>query len=325
MIRPDILLLSPDDVRRVFDIDAALSSQERAFRSTGVRAPRTLVPGPADSTAFCYTDRLAPDSAAVTKFGSVNPGNVERGLPSISAVITVLDPLTGQLRAVMDGVSVTTLRTSAASAVACRALALPGADTLAVIGSGVQAEAHVRALTHALERIKQVTVWGPDADGLAAMVDRLGDLTGVEVDVAASAEEAVSGNQIVVLCTTSHTPVVEDSWIGPGSTVISIGSFAPDRCEVPVDLLTRARVVVDDVSIAETDAGPVIEALRLGALDRACIASLREVLLGDAPGRSSAEEIVFYNSVGIGAQDASAAETILARAREQRVGTEIRW
>jgi ornithine cyclodeaminase len=322
-----LLVLSAADVRDLLDIDLAIESQRQAFRELGLgRAllpPRLLVDGSKDSVSFCYAARLAPDSGAVCKFGSVNPANADRGLPTISALITVLDADDGRPVAIVDGTSVTTIRTSAASAVAVSALANRDSGRMAVLGYGVQAEAHVRAISRVLA-LTSVRVWGPDPAKCEALARRLDEEFDFAVTAAATAEEAIRDADVVVGCTTSADPVLESAWLGPGATVISIGSFTPNRCEVPQDLLTRAGVVVvDDLDTAVEHAGPIVEGLRSGLIARDGLVSLGEVVAGLKPGRTSASEIVYYNSVGIGVQDASAAAAVVEAARANGRGQTV--
>jgi len=147
------------------------------------------------------------------------------------------------------------------------------------------------------------------------------------VDVVAgdAPADAVKTADIVLLCTTSSTPVIEDAWVADGTTVVSIGSFAPDRHEVPQDLVRRARIVVDDVASALTDAGPVVRAIEDGTRRATDLVGLGDVLTGRARGRSADDEVVYYNSVGLGIQDAAAAQYILSTARAAGIGTELRW
>ena len=311
--------MSGTDVRDLLDVDVAIESQQLAFEALGrgeARLPaRLLIDGSEESVSFCYAARLAPEAGAVCKFGSVNPANSAHGLPTVSALITVLDGVNGHPIAIMDGTSVTTIRTSAASAVAVRALAVPDASRLAILGSGLQAEAHVRAISRVLE-LKKVHVWGVTAAHAETLVQALDDEFDFVVTAAATAQDAVSGADVVVACTTSRHPVLETAWLREGTTVISIGSFAADRSEVPQDLLTTAaRVVVDDIDTALEHAGPVVDAIASGLLTEDRLTSLGAVLTGRSPGRARASDIVFYNSVGLGVQDAAAATAVVAAAR----------
>ncbi|MEU8803594.1 ornithine cyclodeaminase family protein [Spirillospora sp. NPDC048819] len=317
-----ILLLSAADVRAVFDLPAAIASQREAFGALGRGearlAPRLLLDGPGGDVAFCYVSRL-PGTGAVSKFGSVNPGNAARGLPTVAALVTVQDPVDGRPVAIIEGDAVTTLRTSAASAVAADHFALPDASRLAVIGCGVQGRAHVRAMAE-VRPIARVALAcrDPEACGVAA---ELSDELGIPVEAAASARDAVEGAQIVVTATTSREPVVLGAWLRPGCTVLSVGSFAPDRAEVDDGVVTRAAaVVVDHVPTALEHAGPVVAAVRAGHLSPERVRPLGPVVAGLAAGRESGGDIVFYNSVGVGVQDTAAASVIVGRAREAGIG-----
>jgi ornithine cyclodeaminase len=245
----------------------------------------------------------------VSKFGSINPDNGGRGLDAVNAVVTVLDPESGLPVALMEGTSVTEIRTAAASAVAAKILA-PDATRLTVVGTGVQGCAHVRALTrtHALTH---VWLWGIDAGKAAAAAASLSDELGIPVDVPDDVAHAVGSADLVALCTTSARPVIEDAWVRDGATVISVGSFAPDRHEVPPDFVRRATtVVVDHLDSALTDAGPVIEAVGAGSIAAGDILQIGDLVVADRPLRREPADIVYYNSIGLGAQDASAAAMI---------------
>lgn len=325
---PGVLLLSASDVHECFDLPSAIASQRSAFRALGdgtaALAPRLLLDGGTEgSTAFCYAARVAPASGPVCKFGSVNPANAQRGLPTVSALVVALDPDTGRPAAVLDGTSVTTLRTSAATAVAAEHLVAPGAVSLGVFGCGVQGEAHVRALAQVLP-LAHVQLWSRQPERRAALAATLTRELGVEVVPAAGPEEAVRGSDVVVTCTSSHEPVFVGEWLAPGTTVLSVGSFAPDRCETDQTVLTRAAtVVVDDVAAAAEHAGPIVTGLTNGVLDVADLIPLGDVVAGRRPGRRAADDIVFYNSVGIGVQDAAAAWAIVQAARAKGRGREF--
>lgn len=328
-----VLVLSAADVAALLTPEVAIESQRRAFdhlgRGLAVLPPRLLAAGQQDSAAFCYTARLTADGPAVCKFGSVNPANAGRGMPTVAALITVLDAVTGRPVAIMNGTSVTTLRTSAASAVAAQVLAKPDARSLAVLGAGVQAAAHVHALARVL-RLASVRIWSPDPGRREALAGRLARAgaagEGATVVAAAAPEQAVRGADVVACCTTSHVPVLAVEWLSPGATVISIGSFAPDRSEVPQDLLTCASaVVVDDVAAAAEDAGPIVTGISAGAVSRGQLVPLGQVVAGLAAGRPGPAGIVYYNSVGLGVQDAAAAEAVTEAARAEGRGRLARF
>ncbi|GAB3691756.1 ornithine cyclodeaminase family protein [Saccharopolyspora tripterygii] len=306
--------LSDTDVAAALDYDVAIASQRLAFESLGrgeaQQAAKTAI-RTGEDTALSYLSRLSPRHGPVAKLVSVNPGNADRGMASINATVLVLDAETGTLTATMSGTALTELRTAAGSAVALDALAPTGADVLAVIGSGVQARAHVRAVSR-VRALTEVRVHSRDAARRESTAAELAAELGLDVRPTATAAEAVGDAGMVVACTLSSDPVVETADLAPGATVVSVGSFEPHRREVDGDLLRAAdRIVVDDVDTAAHHAGPIMAALESGDLDRGGLTPLGTILTAQAPGRKSAEELIFYNSVGIGVQDAAAALAVL--------------
>jgi ornithine cyclodeaminase len=316
-----MLTVSAEKVARLLDIDAAIESQRAAFlalASGQVDLPPKIMHASRfdDTVGFGYLARLGPGSGFVAKVGGVYPGNPARGLASVTALVIALDAVTGEPVAVLDGGAVTTLRTAAASAVAVDALALPALDRLALVGSGTQARAHARAVNR-IRPLRSVSLWSPTAANRERAAGDISAELGIPVSVARTPGEAVRDAPLVVTCTLSRTPVVGAADVAPGALVVSVGSFEPGRCEVDAALVrTAAAVVVDDPVTAAVHAGPVVSALRDGHLTGDRLVALGEVLA--EPGwrhRLGPRDTVFYNSVGIGVQDAAAAWAVVDRAR----------
>jgi ornithine cyclodeaminase len=320
-----VLFLSADEVSTLFDPATAIESQRMAFTALGdgtaVLPDKLMMPDSADgSVVFCYAARLSSGTGAVCKLGSVNPANAARGVPSIAATIVVLDPDTGQPVAIMDGTVITTRRTAAASAVAVSVLARPGGGELAVLGYGVQAREHVRMISR-VRTVRAVRMWGPSEASRAGVARDLSAETGLAVEPCATAREAVTGADVVALCTLSSVPVLDAGWLSPGTTVVSVGSIEPGRSEVGADVVREAaRVVVDDPATAAAHAGPIVDALRTGLLTQDDLIGLGDILAGNAEGRTGDDEVIYYNSTGIGVQDAAAAAAVVDRARREHLG-----
>lgn len=312
---PEPRFLSAAEVADLLDLDAAAESQRSAF--VALYRGQVDLPGKImhpsrfdDSVMFAYAARLS-GRGTVAKIGSVNPGNVGLGLPSVSALVVALDPVTGIPVAVMDGTAVTTLRTAAGSAVAVDALALSDARELGMIGSGVQARAHIRAVAR-VRPLDRVVLWSPTPEHRQQAAEELTAELGISVSAVDNPVDAVTDLPIVVTCTLSRSPVVLGAWLAAGTTVVSVGSFEPGRREVDDAVIERARhVVADDPSTAVVHAGPIV-ATYLAATD---IVPLGGILAGVHEGRTSADDIVFYNSVGLGVQDAAAAWAVIDRMR----------
>jgi ornithine cyclodeaminase len=192
-----------------------------------------------------------------------------------------------------------------------------------VLGPGVQGRGHVRALAHALP-LEEVRLWGRDGDAAARAAVDLDREVGPRVLAVATVAEAVAGADVVAACTASPSPLVEAGQLSPGATVISIGSITPDRSEVGLGVLAAAgTVVVDHPPAALEHAGPVIQALAAGLLRERDLVGLGEVAAGRHPGRQGPDDLVFYNSLGLGVQDAAAAWAIVERARQLGVGQRV--
>ena len=195
----------------------------------------------------------------VTVFGQ----NLARGLPSHLATILLFDPETGALMAVMDGRYITEARTAAVSAVSAKAMARPDARRLAILGTGVQARSHLEALVE-VRALADVRVWSPQARSRDRFVADMAGKVAAPVRACASAEEAVRGADIVVLVTSSPTPVVDDAWVAAGAHVISVGACRPDQREMAPALVARGRLVVDSRAAALVESGDVVQGIREG-------------------------------------------------------------
>src|SRR5580765_8208663 len=212
-------LLTEADVKAVLTMDDLIETMASALRrfSIGrVTQPVRTVISIEDDAFFGTMPALAHDPSALgAKLVTVFGGNAARGLPSHLASIVLLDPQTGALVALLDGRYITESRTAAVSALSSRLLARKTAASLAIIGSGVQAHSHLDALSR-VHRLRQATVWSPTK----AHRDRfVAEHAGgpIPVSAVAHAGEAVVGADIVVLATSSHSPVVENGWIKPGA------------------------------------------------------------------------------------------------------------
>ena len=284
----------------------------------------------------------------VTVFG----GNHARGLDSHLASIVLMDPETGALRALLDGRYITEARTAAVSAVSSRLLARKTAASLAIIGSGVQARSHLEALSR-VHALRQVTVWSPQKlhrdkfveearDGLKAVPYVREEVRqGVREDVrvrddvghglqavpkiaaADHAGEAVVGADVVVLATSSPTPVLEDSWVKPGAHVISVGACRPSQREMDPALVARARLFVDSRAAALVESGDVVLGIREQRFGADHIVAELGELAGGAPGRRTETEITIFKSLGLAVEDVTAADFAYRRAVERGVGREL--
>jgi ornithine cyclodeaminase/alanine dehydrogenase-like protein (mu-crystallin family) len=315
-----MLLLSDADVRDVLNVTDLVEAMERALveYSTGRAAqPQRVTLHFGSGYNWLGVMPASLDGALGAKLVAVVPANEARGFTTHPAIIVLLDAQTGRLAALLDATSLTTLRTAAVSAVSVKRLARPDAHRLAILGSGAQARAHLKAF-RALRHWGNVRAWSPTREHL----DRFAAETGVAA--ASSAQECVDGADVILLVTSSGFPVVDGDWVAPGSHIISIGAYQPSMREMDPALLARARLIVDSRAGAHTESGDVVQGIREGWFNEAHIAGeLGEVVAGATPGRTCADQITVFKSLGMAVEDLAAAGLALCRAKELGRGTEI--
>lgn len=314
-------------VEMVDVIEAVRAAFVAYSRGDAVAPPRTALELPGRGTTLTMPAALPGQGTTVVKVVSVYPNNPSRGLPTILGLIAVLDADSGQPVALMEGAYLTGLRTGAASGVATDALARPDARTLGLIGAGFQARFQAEAVA-AVRPIDTVWVYSRDGQRRHAFAAELqahmaGRGCSAEVRATDSARGAVRRADVVCTATTSATPVFDGGDIPEGAHVNGVGSFRLDMREAPVELIRRARVVVDAREAARTEAGDLLPAVEAGWLDWSLLPELGEVLLGRQPGRQAAEEITFFKSVGLAVQDVAVAGLVARRARERGTGQPV--
>jgi ornithine cyclodeaminase/alanine dehydrogenase-like protein (mu-crystallin family) len=304
------------------DLIAAMETALLQFSAGKVAQPLRIVVEVGLQKAFVgVMPASIPDSPAlgaklVTVFGS----NQSVGLPTHLATIVLLDPMTGELLAVMDGRFITEARTAAVSAVSVKLLARSEAATLALIGSGVQARSHLDAIGR-VRTLREVRVWSPTEARRRAFARETQPDSAARVTASTSAREAVHGADIVVLATASHEPVVESAWIAEGTHVCAIGACRPDHREMDTALVARGRLFVDSRTGALAEAGDVLLAMKDGAIDETHLAGeLGELAAGLVCGRMSAGDVTIFKSLGMAVEDVAAAHLAYLKAAERGLG-----
>jgi alanine dehydrogenase len=355
-------LLTEADVTSVLTMDDLIETMTSALHrfSTGrvVQPVRPTIPIADDSffaTMPAYvrgepgvrsgsdpgpTPKMGP-AALGAKLVTVFGGNTAQGLHSHLASIVLLNPETGALLALLDGRYITEARTAAVSAVSSRLLARKTAQSVAIIGTGVQARSHLDALSR-VHRLRQVTVWSPNKlhrerfvdDAITAQRARSGSDPGptpaptpapYSVSAADHAGEAVVGADIIVLVTSSPTPVLENGWVKPGAHVISVGACRPAQREMDPALVARARLFVDSRAAALVESGDIVMGIQEGLFGADhIVAELGELIADQARDRRRSDtEVTVFKSLGLAVEDVTAAELAYRRAVEQGIGQSL--
>jgi ornithine cyclodeaminase len=262
-------------------------------------------------------------AAFALKAVCIMPGNPARGLDAHQGLVTLFDGETGVPTAILDASAVTAIRTAAVTAVATGLLARPDARTLAILGAGVQARSHLRALA-GVRGFEQVRVYAPTAAHARAVVEEAGP-GGGDLSVAASAEEAVRGADVVVAVTNSREPVLQHAWLRPGAHVNAVGASTLQTRELDSATVAASALFCDSRESLRHEAGEFARAVAEGAIpgEEHIRAELGEVLAGMAPGRRDDGELTLFRSLGVAIEDLAAAERAVATAREHGIGTEV--
>jgi alanine dehydrogenase len=292
------MMLDEDAVRALLHMKDLIPAMAGALadlsRGTVVQPMRVMLPV-ADHEGF-FAIMPAHAGALGAKLVTFYPRN--QGLHTHHAVILLFRPETGEPLATIDGRLITEMRTAAVSAVATQRLARRQTAVLAILGSGVQARSHLEAL-RLVRAFRDVRVWSPR--NARAFAERFG------VRAAASAAEAVQGADVVVVATTSTTPVLQGQWLSPGVHINAVGAPRPTWRELDDEALRKARIYVESRDAAMHESGDVIAAGGISA-------EIGEVVAGTQPGRSSEDEITLFKSVGVAVEDIVAADLVYRKA-----------
>jgi ornithine cyclodeaminase len=255
-----------------------------------------------------------PSAGLACKLVTLFPQNTDRH--THQAVIVVFDPENGTPLALMDGTYITATRTAAGSALATRLLAREDAEVLALLGTGVQAHSHARALPR-VRTFTEIRIAGRDQARAEALAQEIGP----HAHAVSSYEEAIRNADVVAATTHSPDPIVRREWLSPGVHVNSVG-LNPVGREVDEETVADALLVVEsrDSALAPPPAGaPEL----VGVSPDHVHAELGELVAGSKPGRSSRDEITLYKSVGVAVQDVAAAALVLAAAKGRSMGLAI--
>jgi ornithine cyclodeaminase len=324
-----VLVVNREQTEALLDMDALIDAVAAAMAdlSAGraVAPDRTGARVPERDGLLAVMPGYVPSAGALTtKLVSLFPRNSGGPLPTHQAVIVAFDPATGEPVALLDGTAITALRTGAGSALSARLLARPEASVLAIIGTGVQARSHARAMCR-VRPIRLIRVAGRDPAKAHALAAELSATLGVEAQAAAGYPEALADADIACAVTHAGQPVIRRAWLPGGVHVTSVGFGGR---EVDDETVRDALVCVESRQAAlapyPTGSADLLEPIRDGVITAEHVhTEIGELVAGTKPGRLSGDQITLYKSVGVAVQDAAAAALVIAAARERRVGQTI--
>jgi ornithine cyclodeaminase/alanine dehydrogenase-like protein (mu-crystallin family) len=327
-----VLILSHSDVLAALPARACADAMatvlaEHASGRTYLPLRSVMMPPQAAGFMGLMPGWRGPDQDSAATFAlkavCVMPGNPARGLDAHQGIVTLFDGRSGRPTAILDASAITQVRTAAVTTVATRVLARPDARTLAIIGAGTQARAHLEALAAARD-FEQISIYAPTQAHARALIEQVGH-GGGELRVAVSAEEAVRGADIVVTATSAREPVLRRDWLKPGAHVNAVGASTPRAREIDTATVAASALFCDSRESLRNEAGEFRLAIAEGLIagEEHVRAELGEVLAGLAPGRRDDAELTLFRSLGLAIEDLAAAQSAVATAIERGLGTEV--
>jgi ornithine cyclodeaminase len=321
-------LLNEAEVASLLSMGELIGVMESAlarFSAGDVLQPvRTVLSVGPTKAFFGVMPAYLPDPGRMgAKLVTVFNGNEARGLPSHLATILLLDAETGALCGILDGRFITEARTAAVSAVSARHLSRVEASTLAILGTGVQARSHLEALKE-VRGLKDIRVWSPRLTSRERFVEEMAPHVTGTLRATRHAEQAVEGADLIVLATSSPTPVIENGWVSDGAHIMSVGACRPDQREMDPRLVARAELYVDSKAAALVESGDVVMGIREGRFGEAHLrGELGEVVLRRVHARTSHDQVTIFKSLGMAVEDVAAAGLVLDRAHERGIGQRL--
>jgi len=325
------LLLTEKDVKKLLSMDEVIKAVESAFREKGLGHAQM----PAKVYLFynkyngdlrampSYLENLDVSAVKIVNSHSENP--TKYGLPTVMAIIVLIDPKNGAPLAIMGGTWLTAMRTGAAGGIATKYLAKKDSKVVGFVGAGVQARKQLVALLSLYKKLEEVRVWslpdGTKEEFVAEMKSKYGNVA--KIIAVDSVKDVVESADIIVTVTPSRKPLVSNDWVKSGMHFNCIGADAPGKQELDPAILTRAKIVVDDWEQA-SHSGEINVPLSKGIITKQNVwGTICEVVAGLKQGRTSQDEITVFTSTGLAVQDAVTAELAYKKALAKGIGKSV--
>ncbi len=327
-----MLYLSREQILSFFTMRDAIEADKKAFvlHTRGkAQVPLRINLETDDKSGQCmFMPAYVGDlNMAGVKMVSFFPSNAQKGIPVVPATVALIDGTTGLVTAILEGTTLTQVRTAAISGAATELLSNPDSSIGALFGTGGQGPAQLEALM-TVRPLKEIRIFDVDPERLSSFVGKnqpLADRFGTKLVAAKSSDEAVEGADVITTVTTSRKPTFDGDRVKAGCHINGVGSYTQEMREIPVELLRRAgRIFVDNREAVLAEAGDFIIPMREGLFSSDRIAGeLGELILGQVPGRTARDEITVMKTVGFATLDVVAAAAIVEKAKSLGIGTEV--
>ena len=325
-----MLLLSKDDIKKIFSIKDAIEADKKAFQLVVEKkcdAPlRTNIQAPKHDGCFLFMPAYVEEmDTASLKVINIFPHNIDNGLPSSPAQIMLINGKTGIVDAILDGTYVTQLRTGASSGAAFDLLAKENCKIGAIIGTGGQAPTQLEAML-AARSMEEVRVFDLDYERTKAfaarMQEELNDY-GAKIIAVSSSDAAIEDADLIITVTPSSKPVFDATKVKAGATISCVGAYQYHMQELdPAIFARKPKIYFDSEEMVLSESGDILQPMDQGILSKEDFTGdLGNVLKGELIGRENDEEIIVYETVGVATQDLVTAKEIYDRAVKAGIGT----
>ena len=323
---PPLIVLSREDLTALMPFGDYVDAVAEAFRMHA--EGRSVLPPPMHIPAAgggfhvkAGSLPIGPGYAAFKVNGNFPDNRAKHGLPTIQGAILLFDTSTGSPVALLDSAEITIMRTGAATAVAARYLARPESQAATIWGCGAQGRIQLTALRHALD-IRRVFLFDQDAGAAEAFAAEIAG-GGLDVDVPAKPHLAARASDVIVTCTSSHTPFLGRADVRAGTFIAAIGADNPDKSEIEPALMAKSRVVTDLTEQCR-HMGDLHHAIDAGVMQVEDVhAELGDLVTARKPGRTAPEQITIFDGCGVGIQDVAASVRAYALARQRQAGSRL--
>lgn len=326
-----MLLLSKEDIKKVFSMNDAVEADKKAFALVAkgkCDSPlRTKILAPKHDGCFLFMPAYAEEmETAALKTVNIFPHNVDIGLPACPAQVLLIDGKTGVVTAVLDGTYVTQLRTGASSGAAFDLLAKKNCRIGALIGTGGQAACQLEAMV-AVRDLEEVRVCALNYEKTVKFAEKMQEELksyGAKITAVRCSDDAIEDADLLITATPSSKPVFDAAKVKKGCTISCIGAYQHHMQEMDPAILTRAsKIYFDSKDAVLSESGDILIPLEKGIItEDDFTGDIGAVVKGELAGRENDDEIIVYETVGVGAQDLVTAKMIYEKALEAGVGTQ---
>ena len=317
-------ILSQKDIQACIDMKQAIDLMEDAFSelSTGegeVPVRHVLQNKSTETTALFMPASMPLNQSLGLKVVGMNPQNLNKNLPFISAIILLLDTETGQPLALMEASWITALRTGAGSGLATKYLAKEKAENVLIFGAGVQAKTQLEAVC-TVRNVSNVKVINKTPSKAKAFIEEMSSKLHLPVSI--GTEKDIKSADIICTATTTTDPLFTHNQLKEGVHINAVGAYTPSMSEVPPETIAASRLVIDRKDACLHEAGDIVKALDAGLItEEALNCEIGEIAAGKKPGRRNDKEITVFKSVGNAAQDLVVAQFVFQQAIANNLGT----